>query len=172
VNPIDLEVRVNFHQYFLFDSVDCPDWPLADATNDGVIAPLPTGIKINTGRQYGIVLVGLLFSDPGPAIEAPGYVAAQADFELPSGVVELWGFDPPRLVRHDFGAPTAVHARVAVTGRDTSQHGGTPEQHIIHVWPATEPATRWRTLALDRIGMALAVSAVRPPAPDLSRRDV
>lgn len=171
MNSIDLEVVVDFHQYFLCDSAQGPDWSLADATNDGIIAPLPTGIKVNTGRQFGPVMVRLSFTDPGPAVAAPGYVAAQADFELPSGVVELWGFDPPRLARHDYGAPTAVHARVAVSGRDTSGPD-TPEQHTIHIWPATMPAARWRTRELDQIALALTDSAVRPPAPEPNRRDV
>ena len=171
MSPIELEVRVDFHQYFLCDSVQVPDWPRADATDDGIIAPLPTGIRLTTGRQYGIVSVRLFFSDPGPAVEAAGYVAAQADFQLPSGVVELWGFDPPRLVRHDYGTPTAVHARVAVSGRDTAAAAVTPEQHTIHIWPATTPAGRWRTRELDQIAMALTDTDVRPPAPEPSRRD-
>ncbi len=165
MKPIDLEVRVDYHQYYLFDSTQGPDWSIADETVDGVIAPLPTGISICTGCQHGLVKVRLFFTNPGPALEAPGYVAAQADFQLPSGVVELWGFDPPRLTRHDYGAPTAVHARVAVIGRDAAAAGGPPEQHTIHVWPAKTPAGLWRTRELDRTAMTLTNPAVHPPPP-------
>lgn len=168
MNPIDLEVRVDYHQYYLFDSAQGPDWSKADETVDGVIAPLPTGISICTGCQHGLVMVRLFFTDPGPAIEAPGYIAAQADFQLPSGVVELWGFDPPRLARHDYGSPTAVHVRVAVRGRDAAAAGGPPERHTVHVWPATGAAGRWRTRELDLVATTLTDSAVQPSEPDAS----
>jgi hypothetical protein len=62
---------VRIDQYYLFDSAHGPDWSMADETVDGVVAPLSTGISVCTGCQHGIVLVRLLFTNPGRSYRRP-----------------------------------------------------------------------------------------------------
>lgn len=137
-------VAADFFQYSLGDPQGEADFSRADDTMDGVIGPVGTAMRIATGMQHGPVAVELDFRDAPPALAKPDLLAAEADIELPSGTMDVWSFDGPRVARHTFSEPGLFRVRVEVRNRYEVSRDGTPaERHKITVWPVTASSPRW-----------------------------
>jgi hypothetical protein len=152
-----MQIRADYHQYYLADWLAHPDWSIHDRMNDGVLSPVPGGITVSTGIQWGPVDVDVTYEEPAAeSADAPIAVAAEADLKLASGVVLLMNYEGRIEDRHDFGTPCRVRVRVEVANRDeASRDRQVVERHRIWVWRTQRAKSRWRSTLIDQTGRAL-----------------
>jgi hypothetical protein len=148
-------VAADYFQYHVHDDRDIPDWSRLEFTTDGVIAPLGTGVVIQTGALMGLIQVELRFPATAPPLPAADVVAAECDLDLPSGTVVVAGWSGPPH-RHLFGHPTRARLRAEMQGRDVTSPDGSGERHTLTIWETDAAAPRWRSAATDAAAEHLA----------------
>lgn len=148
-----ITVDACFHQYYVHDESDFPDWTGAEGTADGVLAPLAlgTGVVILTGAMSGNIRVEVVFTVMAPPLPPPGVVAAECDVDLPSGTIAIAGWSGEKYpYLHTWGHPTRVRLRAQMYGRDLLSRDGSDERHTLLIWETKDARPRWRSGTADQ----------------------
>jgi hypothetical protein len=146
MTDMQVSVNVDFFQYYLSDALGGADVSRADDTADGIIGPVDTAMRIQTGMQHGLMRVTLDFRQSAPPPPDPDALAAEADISLPTGTINVQTFDGLVAARHDFPGCDLARVRVEVIDRYELDPDGSPaEQHKITIWPVNAPTPRWRS---------------------------
>jgi uncharacterized protein YndB with AHSA1/START domain len=149
--PRAAKVSVSYSQYYVQGG---PDQEVGDDLIPGLLTDLgPQAVMVITGLQDGrITVTARALASPPPEVEPGWDVVGETDLESPEGeisVVDWAGPAHPELGPLAISGPGRYRLRVHARQRD----GSSGEEHLLLMWPSTEPAPARLLTPLDDCGL-------------------
>ena len=167
--PRPARVWVSYSQYYVLGGLDW-DVGVGGDLIPGLLTELgPQRVMVITGLHTGkITVTARALPGPPPELEPGWDVAGEADLESPEGQIGVvdWGGDGhPELGPLAISGPGRYRLRVHARHRD-----GTPgEEHLLLLWPSTEPAPARLLTPLDACGLERTGQFEVPPLDDIEQ---
>jgi uncharacterized protein YndB with AHSA1/START domain len=152
--PRAARVFVSYSQYYVQAGLDRQDGGVGADLIPGLLTGLgPQEMMVITGLQTGkITVTARALSAPPPELEPGWDVVGETDLESPEGqisVVDWAGPGHPELGPLAISGPGRYRVRVHARNRD----GTANEEHLLLLWPSTEPAATRLLTTLDECGL-------------------
>jgi hypothetical protein len=168
--PRAAKVFVSYSQYYVQAGLDRQDGGVGDDLISGLLTGLgPQEVMVITGLHTGKVTVTARALSAPPRELEPGWdVVGETDLESPEGqisVVDWAGPDHPELGSLAISGPGRYRLRVHARNRD----GTANEEHLLVLWPSTDPAAARLLTPLDEYGLELTGQVTLHPLDDIDQ---